>query len=137
MFFVCSIGCLVCYPQVQDISNSKFIKLEVSASSSEKTFVLDINLYFTDSAFADPIDKKDEDPNDPIDPVGSKDEDLDDPIDPNNSKDEFCYATGDEVMELVDVDMPINDLKEKEGVKSDVAGTIIDGGQSRTTTDNI
>jgi hypothetical protein len=123
LFFVCSIGCLVCYPQVQDISNSKFIKLEVSASSSEKTFVLDINLYFTDSAFADPIDKKDEDPNDPIDPVGSKDE--------------FCYATCDEVMELVDVDMPINDLKEKEGVKSDVAGTIIDGGQSRTTTDNI
>ena len=40
-------------------------------------------------------------------------------------------------MELADVDVPINDLKEKEGVKSDVAGTIIDGGQSRTTTDNI
>ena len=40
-------------------------------------------------------------------------------------------------MELVDVDMPINDLKEEEGVKLDVAGTIIDGGQSRTTTDNI
>ena len=40
-------------------------------------------------------------------------------------------------MELVDVDMPINDLKEEEGVKLDVAGTIIDGGQSRTSTDNI
>ena len=138
LFFVCSIGCLVCYPQVQDISNSKFIKLEVSTSSSEKTFVLDIKLYFTDSAFADPIDKKDEDLDDPIDPVGSKDEDLnEDLIDPNDSKDKICYATGDEVMELADVDVPINDLKEKEGVKSDVAGTIIDGGQSRTTTDNI
>ena len=112
-----------CYPQVQDISNSKFIKLEVSASSSEKTFVLDINLYFHKFGIADPIDRKDEDPNDPIDP--------------NDSKDEFCYATCDEVMELVDVDMPINDLKEEEGVKLDVAGTIVDGGQSRTSTDNI
>ena len=98
-----------CYPQVPDISNSKFIKLEVSASSSEKTFVLDINLYFHKFGIADPIDRKDE----------------------------FCYATCDEVMELVDVDMPINDLKEGEGVKLDAAGTIVDGGPSRTSTDNI
>ena len=108
--------------------------------SEHWTFVLDIKLYFTDSAFADPIDKKDEDLDDPIDPVGSKDEDLnEDLIDPNDSKvkDEFCYATCDEVMELVDVDMPINDLKEEEGVKLDAAGTIVDGGPSRTSTDNI
>ena len=60
--------------------------------------------------------------------------DIADPID---REDEFCYATCDEVMELVDVDMPINDLKEGEGVKLDVAGTIVDGGPSRTSTDNI
>ena len=85
----------------------------------------------------DPIDRKDADPIDPIDLIDRKDEDPNDPIDPVDSKDEFCYATCDEVMELVDVDMPINDLKEEEGVKLDVAGTIIDGGQSRTSTDNI
>ena len=69
MFFVCSIGCLVCYPQVQDISNSNFIKLE----------------------------REDADPIDPIDPIDRKDADPIDPIDLIDRKDEFCYATCDEI----------------------------------------
>ena len=102
-----------------------------------KNFRFDINLYFHKFGIADPIDREDADPIDPIDPIDRKDADPIDPIDLIDRKDEFCYATCDEVMELVDVDMPINDLKEEEGVKLDAAGTIVDGGPSRTSTDNI
>ena len=66
------------FPQAQ---SALFGKLEVSASSSEKTFVLDINLYFHKFGIADPIDREDADPIDPIDPIDRKDADPIDPID--------------------------------------------------------